>query len=134
MWDKSFFRTEVFTDVEHLRVENDAFIDFHNTHHRYSAHGGASPNQIWDGLLRNPLDTTYQPPTRLPTRGRIEVVRFIRSNRRVDLFGKRITVAEDQTHQYVTAIIKVRAKKVIVVTLDGEIIHNGSYDLSRTLR
>jgi hypothetical protein len=44
------------------------------------------------------------------------VVRFIRSNRRVDLFGKRISVAEDQTHQYVTAIIEVRAKKAIVVT------------------
>lgn len=134
VWDKSFFRTEVFTSIDHLRVENDAFIEFHNTHHRYSAHGGASPNQIWDGLLRYPLEAGYQPPTRLPAKGRIEVVRFIRSNRRVDLFGKKIHVAEDQTHQYVTAIIKVRTKKVTVVTLDGEIIHHGSYDLSRTLR
>jgi hypothetical protein len=124
----------VFTSVDHLRAENDAFIKFHNTHHRYSAHGGASPNQIWDGLLRHPLASGYRPPTRLPAKGRIEVVRFIRSNRRVDLFGKRIHVAEGQTHQYVTAIIKVRAKKVIVVTLDGEIIHDGSYDLSRVLR
>lgn len=134
VWDKSFFRTEVFNSIDHLRTENDAFIEFHNTHHRYSAHGGASPNQVWDDLLRNPLESGYQPPTRLPAKGRIEVVRFIRSNRRVDLFGKRISVAEDQTHQYVTAIIKVRTKKVIVVTLDGEIIHNGTYDLSRTLR
>jgi len=134
VWDKSFFRTEVFNSIDHLRVENDAFIEFHNTHHRYSAHAGASPNQIWDGLLRNPLEAGYQPPTRLPAKGRIEVVRFIRSNRSVDLFGKRIRVAEDQTHQYVTAIIKVRTKKVIVVTLDGEIIHHGNYDLSRTLR
>lgn len=128
------FRTEVFNDIAHLQAENDAFIDFHNTHHRYSAHGGASPGQIWDGRTRNLLNDDYRPPTQLPARGRIEVVRFIRSNRRVDLFGKRITVAEDQTHQYVTAIIKVRAKKVIVVTIDGEVIHNGSYDLSRTLR
>lgn len=134
VWDKSFFRTEVFNSIDHLRVENDAFIEFHNTHHRYSAHAGASPNQIWDGLLRNPLEAGYQLPTRLPAKGRIEVVRFIRSNRSVDLFGKRIRVAEDQTHQYVTAIIKVRTKKVIVVTLDGEIIHHGNYDLSRTLR
>lgn len=43
-------------------------------------------------------------------------------------------VAEDQTHRHVTAIIKVRTKKVIVVALDGEIIHNGNYDLPHTLR
>jgi putative transposase len=134
VWDKSFFRTEAFTSIDHLRTENTAFIEFHNTHHRYSAHNGASPNQVWNGLARNPLATGYTPPTRLPAKGRIEVVRFIRSNRRVDLFGKQISVPEHHTHQYVTAIIKVRTKEVIVVTIDGEIIHNGSYDLSRTLR
>lgn len=134
VWDKSFFRTEVFGSVEHLRTENAAFIAFHNTHHRYATHGGATPAAIWDGRSRNPLSADYQPPSRLPAQGRIEVVRYIRSNRRLDLFGKRITVTEDQTHQYVTAIIKVRAKKVIVVDLNGEIIHHGAYELSRILR
>ncbi|MEJ7583961.1 MAG: integrase core domain-containing protein [Acidimicrobiales bacterium] len=132
-WDKSFFRTEVFTGLEHLRAENHEFIAFHNEHHRYSAHGRTTPNQIWQGRLRNPLSSAYQPPTRLPAQGRIEVIRYIRSNRRIDLFGKRI-LAEDQTHQYVTAIIKVRARKIIVVTLTGEIIHNGAYNLARALR
>lgn len=46
-WDKSFFRTEVFASLEHLRVENREFIAFHNEHHRYSAHGGTTPDQIW---------------------------------------------------------------------------------------
>lgn len=41
----------------------------------------------------------------------VGVVRYIHSNRCLDLSGKRITVAEDQTHQYITAIIKVRTKK-----------------------
>lgn len=134
VWNKSFFRTEVFTGIGHLTVENDAFIDFHNANHRYSAHAGASPNQMWEDQDPRPLPSSYVPPTRLPARGRIEVVRYIRSNRFVDLFGKRLTVAEDQTHQYVTAIIKVRTKKVIVVTLDGEIIHDGDFNLSRVLR
>lgn len=134
VWDKSFFRTEVFTSLEHLRAENDAFIGFHNTHHRYAAHSGASPSEIWKDRPRTRLDPLYRPPTRLPARGRIEVVRYIRSNRRVDLFGKRITVAEDQTHQYVTAIIKVRTKRVIVITLDGQVIHDGDYSISPILR
>ncbi len=134
VWDKSFFRTEVFTGLEHLRRENDAFVAFHNEHHRYAAHAGATPNEMRDGRLHQPLSRDYQPPTRLPARGRIEVVRYIRSNRRLDLFGKRITVAEDQTHQYVTAIIKVRTKKVTVITIDGEIIHDGAFALSPILR
>ena len=133
-WDKSFFRTEIFTGLDHLRAENHEFIAFHNEHHRYSVHGGATPNQIRNGRLRNPLPNGYIAPTRLPSQGRIEVIRFIRSNRRVDLFGKHVIVAEDQTHQYVTAIIKVRAKKVVIVTLDGEIIHNGDYHLAPELR
>lgn len=134
VWDKSFFRTEVFSSIDHLRTENASFIEFHNSHHRYSAHDGATPDQIWQGRVKALLSTTYKPPTHLPAKGRIEVVRYIRSNRRVDLFGKRIIVAEDKTHQYVTAIIKVRAKRVIVVTLDGEIIHDGDFNLARTLR
>jgi hypothetical protein len=134
VWDKSFFRTETFTGPDHLRDENEAFIQFHNAHHRYAAHGGASPNEVWGDRPRNTLDPHYRPPTRLPARGRIEVVRYIRSNRHIDLFGKRIIVADDQTHQYVTAIIRVRAKKVTVVTLDGEIIHEGDYPLSPILR
>jgi hypothetical protein len=134
VWDKSFFRTEVFTGIDHLRTENAAFIAFHNEHHRYSAHAGATPNQRWEHHEHRPLPDRYQPPSRLPARGQIEVVRYVRSNRRVDLFGKRITVSEEHTHQYVTAIIKVRARRVIIITLDGEIIHDGDFNLARTLR
>jgi len=134
VWDKSFFRTEAFTSVDHLCAENAAFITFHNQHHRYSAHNGASPDQMWHGHHPKPLRANYQPPTELPSRGRIEVVRFIRSNRQLDLFGKRITIADEHTHRYVTAIIRVHTQRLTVVTLDGEIIHQGDFNLSRTLR
>jgi len=80
MWHKSFFRTGVFTSIDHLRAENTAFIEFHNTHHRYPVHGGTSPDQIWQGRLHRPLSTAYRRPDRLPAPGRIEVIRFIWSN------------------------------------------------------
>lgn len=134
VWDKSFFRTTRFSGLDHLRAENAAFVAFHNEHHRYSAHGGASPNEVWAGRLYEPLAADYAIPTSLPAKGRIEVIRYVRSNRRVDLFGKRLMVAEQHTHQYVTATIRVRSKQVIVTTLDGEIIHDGDFTLSRILR
>lgn len=134
VWDKSFFRTEVFTSIDHLRSENNDFVEFHNTHHRYSAHAGATPNQMWANRLYPTLPVDYQPPSRLPAKGRIEVVRYIRSNRQLGLFGKRITLADSDIHQYVTAIIKVRSRKLIVVDINGEIIHHSDFNLSRELR
>ena len=134
VWDKSFFRTQVFDSIDDLRVENADFIEFHNTHHRYSAHAGATPNQMWTDRLCPRLPDDYQPPTRLPAKGRIEVVRYIRSNRQLALFGKRITLAEKDIHQYVTVIIKVRARKLIVIDTNAEIIHDCDFRLSRELR
>jgi putative transposase len=134
VWDKAFFRTARFSGLDHLVAENASFVTFHNEHHRYSAHAGASPNEIWSGRIYDAVAPDYQIPTSLPAKGRIEVVRYIRSNRRVDLFGKRLTVAEEHTHQYVTATIAVRAKHLTVITMDGEIIHDGEFSLSRELR
>jgi hypothetical protein len=73
-------------------------------------------------------------PSILPAKGRIEVVRYIRSNRRLELFEKRVTLAEEHTHQYVVATIRVRAKEITVVNLHGEIVHDGAFALSRSLR
>lgn len=56
------------------------------------------------------------------------------SNRELGLFGKRITLDENHTHQYVTAIIKVRTRKLIVIDTNGEIIHHADFNLSRELR
>jgi putative transposase len=134
VWDKSFFRTEVFNSIDHLRTENLAFVEFHNTHHRYSAHAGSTPNQMWTNRLHAELPTDYQPPSRLPAKGRIEVVRYIRSNRELNMFGKRITLGDNHIHQYVTAVIKVRTRKLIVVDINGEIIHHSDFNLSRELR
>lgn len=118
VWDKSFFRTERFADLGHLRAENAAFADFHNTRRRYSVHKGQRrPSCGRPGTrARSPPPTAS--PTRLPARGRIEVVRYVRSNRVVDLSGKRIVLAEEHAHQYVTAFIKVRSQTVIVVAIE----------------
>ena len=89
---------------------------------------------MWSNARPGALSSGYRVPTSLPARGRIEVVRYVRSNRVVDLFGRRITVAEDHTHQYVTAFIKVRSRRVVIATIDGEVIHDGPFPLQRTLR
>lgn len=133
-WDKAFFRTEDFSGLDHLISENASFITFHNAEHRYSAHQGASPAEVWKGRPRDRLSRRYRVPERLPAQGRIEAVRFVRSNGLVDLWGRRITVAEEYRHQYLTATIRVRAKTVDVVTMDGEVAYEGAFPIQRDLR
>jgi transposase len=134
VWDKSFFRTEVFTGPGHLSAENAAFVGFHNSEHRYSAHRGASPDEIWQGRERRGLPISYEPPGRLPAKGRIEAVRYVRFSGLVDLWRRRITLADRFRHQYVTALIRVRTRQVDVITLDGELAYEGPFPLQRTLR
>ena len=113
--------------IDHLRSENAVFVEFHNTHHRYSAHAGCTPNQMWTNRLHAQL------PAGSPRKDGSKS-RYIRSNRELNLFGKRLTLAENNIHQYVTAIIKVRSRKLIVVDINGEIIHDSDFNLSRELR
>jgi hypothetical protein len=80
------------------------------------------------------LNPDHLVPTRLPARGRIEAVRYVRSSGFVDLWGRRLTVQESHRHQYVTAIIRVRAKHVAVVTIEGELAYEGPFPINRVLR
>lgn len=134
VWDKSFFRTARFDGVPTLTSENAEFEGFHNSQHRYSAHGGKSPAEITSGMDITVPSRGYQPPQQLPRRGRIEVVRFVRSNRRLDLFGKAISLSEEQVYSYVTAIIRPRAQSLTVITLHGEVIHESRFPVSIDLR
>ena len=134
VWDKAFYRTARFGSLQELTRENAAFEAFHNREHRYSAHRGKSPDEMTAGLhLQIPADG-YLPPTTLPRRGRIEVVRFIRSDGRLDLFGKKITLGEEQHYTYVTAIIRPKGQTVTVVSLHGEVVHEDRFPVSTQLR
>jgi hypothetical protein len=58
----------------------------------------------------------------------------VRSGGLVDLWGRRITIAEPYRHAYVTAVIGVRAKEVTIITTDGEVAFEGPFPINRALR
>lgn len=62
------------------------------------------------------------------------MVRYICSDRVLDLFGRKIKLGDDQAHQYVTRLIRVRAGEVTIVNMDDEVVHEGDYRISRTQR
>ncbi len=68
--------------------ENAAFEAFHNSQHRYSAHHGKSPDEMTASVDLQVPTAGYVTPTTLPRQGRIEVVRFVRSDQRLQLLAR----------------------------------------------
>lgn len=130
VFDKSFFRTERYRDLEHLRARAADFETFHNARHRYSGLGGKTPDQAWaaGGVLTRRPPKDYRVPDALPRRGRIHVLRLIRSDRILNLFGEKIVMPEDTVYQYVVAQIHVRAQQ-LVVTCSREVVHEAPHPI-----
>lgn len=52
VWDQIILRTETFTSLKHLQAENQSFIEFHNQHHRYSAHLSERRTELYPSSRR----------------------------------------------------------------------------------
>ena len=80
-FDKRFFRQERSTGLEHLTERAEAFERFHNAQHRYSATSGRTPEETSAAKPRAPL-RAEKIPAGWPKRGKVELIRFIRSDHR----------------------------------------------------
>jgi putative transposase len=104
-FDKRFFRQERFTDRAQLAERAGAFEAFHNSQHRYRATAGRVPDETTPTRrARQPLAVDATPPG-WPPAGRIEFIRFIRSDHKLRLLGRAIQVPDGHAYQYVTAIL-----------------------------
>lgn len=103
--------------VESLKYENK-----HNSRYRYSKLKGRTPLQALEGLgekPRFPYDPqSPQHPLPKPTSGKYHLVRLIRSNDRLDMFGERFEVPKRLLHEYVVGTVDVRRQKL-------ELFHDG---------
>jgi putative transposase len=130
VFDKSFFRTERYRDLDHLTARALDFEAFHNGRHRYSPLGGKTPDQAWaaaGAVLQRP-PKRYRIPDALPRRGRIDVIRLIRSDRVLNLFAEKLEMPEDSVYQYVVAEIHVRSQR-LMVTCSGEVVYGAPHPI-----
>jgi hypothetical protein len=123
-FDKRFLRQERFSSLAHLRERSRAFERFHNAHHRYRATGGRTPDERSLAQLRRP-SPIEQIPDGWPPNGRIEFVRFIRSDRELRILRRAITMPNEAVYEYVTAVLDFAvpvADGNLRVHRDGELI------------
>jgi len=131
-WRQKFLERIVMDCEAALRRESLAYEARHNGQYRYSALAGKTPLAALAAAavsLRFP--PTIEPPKHplpKPTKGRYHLVRFIRSERILDVFGERFPAPPEATYEYVRATVDV-ARQRLGVYLDGVLIDEHPYRL-----
>ena len=125
-FDKRFFRQERFTGRAQLAERAGAFERFHNAQHRYSATRGQTPDEAGGQATKRTPIALDQLPADWPERGRIEFIRFIRSDHKLRLLGRAIAMPDGHAYQYVTATLDLSIAKgtdnLLVCDEHGELI------------
>lgn len=131
VFDTNFFRAERFDDLDHFTDRAHRFEAFHNAYHRYTPLDGATPDQATaDAGLDPPVPPPdFEVPDTLADTGRIEAIRFVRSDAILNLFNEKITLPEQAAHSYVTATIFLADQQLVVTDTDGQIVLRRNYYL-----
>lgn len=126
-FDRRFFRHERFGDREQLAERALGFERFHNAHHRYRATGRRTPDETAHARRPTPL-AADQIPAGWPDHGRIEYIRFIRSDHKLRLLGRAIPMPDGTAYQYVTATLDLALPdhaNLLISDTDGQLITVG---------
>jgi transposase InsO family protein len=132
VFDKSFFRAQFFKSFSYLVQQSRGFEVFHNKNHRYSTLEGKTPAEKTSGKLKY-LPEIFKLPRKLSIAdGYIHLIRFIRSNRILDIFGEKFPMPMDVEYEYVRATIDT-SKEVLKIYHDSKLVEEIKYPLPKTL-
>jgi transposase len=131
VFDKMFFRTQYFKDFDHLYKQAKEFELFHNQNHRYSTLEGMTPNQKYSGNIKL-LPASFRLPNKLAIcPGYVHLIRFIRSDRILDIFGEKFVMPGDLEYEYVWATIDTVKEKLFIYH-DSKLVVEYPYPLPKS--
>jgi hypothetical protein len=131
-YNRKFFRRQWFPSYATLKRQSKNFQRFHNQHHRYSCLKGKTPMEFIQEAKFEPV--TLAPGTKLPPLeyvpdGEVVLIRFIRSDRKLDIFGERFEVSKALVYSYVKAVI-LTGIHTLQVYLNDELVETFAYRLT----
>jgi putative transposase len=130
-FDRKFFRSQSFAHFEELCEKAREFEQFHNRQHRYSTLGGLTPYQKCTGNIKHLPDSFRLPEQLAISPGYVHLIRLIRSNHLLDVFGERFAVPADLEYEYVWATIDT-AKERLDVYHDHKLMIGYAYPLPKS--
>ncbi len=134
-YDQKFFRRQWFSSYATLKRQSKNFQRFHNLHHRYSCLKGKTPKearQAHDFKPRTLGANTKMPDLSYIPEGSVSLIRFIRSDHQLDIFGELFPVSKDLVYSYLRAII-VTQDHVLKVYRDRELVASFEYLMPQEL-
>jgi putative transposase len=115
-YQRKFLDKVTMSSMPQLRQESLAFEHRHNSTYRYSKIKGKTPLKALAGMekkLAFPIkNDAPRHPLDKPEEGCYHLVRFIRSNCRLDIFGEIFLVPPETQYEYVVATIDVKEQKL----------------------
>ena len=131
-YNKKFFRRQWFSSYAVLKRQSKYFQRFHNKHHRYSCLKGKTPLEMLQTSGFNPSQlggNTKLPKLDAVPDGNIILIRFIRSNRVLDIFGEKFKVSKNLVYSYVKAVIVTKIHR-LQLYLGEELVDSFDYQLT----
>lgn len=108
-YSKRFLKRNTFTDFNHLQLEEEKFMHFHNQYHRYSTQQHKTPFEMTEMLgpferLKENIDLNKRMPLE---KGSVYFIRFIRSDLKLHLNSEVVVVDESLKYSYVVAEVNI---------------------------
>lgn len=129
-WEAKFFRRIVMGSTQELLRESLHFEERHNGRYRYSKLGGKTPLAALEAtgatLRFPPVPEAPRYPLAKPDHGRYHLVRFVRSNGLLDVFGEPFTAPPETVYEYVRLTVDVGGQ-TLSVFLDGTLVDEHEY-------
>lgn len=123
---------EWFPNYRSLKRQSKNFQQYHNKNHRYSFLKGKTPLEVIKGSGFKPV--TIGGNTKLPRLdeipdGNIILIRFIRSDRVLNVFGEKFKVSRDLVYSYIKAVIITKIRQ-LQIYLGDDLVDTLDYPLS----
>lgn len=127
-WNKMFHSKVTMTDYQQLKQQSLEFENRHNSTWRYSALEGKTPlDKIAEKSVKLKFPTV-EPAKKLikPRKGKYHVIRFIRSDLQLDIFGEKFAMPGEVKYEYVKATVDV-GRELLKVYRDGTQVAEFTY-------
>jgi putative transposase len=131
LYQQKFLGKVMMTTADELKAGTLAFEQRHNSTYRYSKLGGETPLKALAGAkvkLRFPENETAPSCLKKPEVGHYHLVRLIRSDLKLNVFGEIFPIAPELKLEYVVATIDVKEQK-LKVFLDKTQVDQFDYQL-----
>lgn len=132
VYDKTFFRSQIFKNFDHLSKESLVFEDFHNNNHRYGKLKGKTPWVVHTSVTRKVLPKSFDLHRRhIPFRdGRVSFIRLTDENGNVRFFTETFKVDKDLPKEYVKGTIFTKPN-LLKFYYDDKIIKIYKYNVNK---